>query len=150
MRGPIRLALIAIGAPLLAAPALADGPLTRDGYLIVRAGQTDLIHLDPNGKIVVDQGWPAPTDPGRPADADTDHLLISFTTAGPGATLVVKSGYANAFNYHARIRRGSTVKPTSVCPIIAKGAGFETWQQAIDVVEVGDFKPATMNELRCQ
>ena len=151
MRALVRASLVVIGVALLAAPALADTPpLTRDGYLVLTAGQTDLVHLDADGKIVFDQGWSAPGDSGRPADADADHLLITFTTGGPGATLVVKSGYANAFNYHARVRRGAAVKPTSVCPIVAKGAAFETWQDAIDAVEVGDFKAATMDALRCQ
>src|SRR5579872_983522 len=143
-------AIIACGA-LFATPAAADTPpMTHDGYLILRAGQTALIHLDPDSKIVFDQGWPSQTDADKPSDAAPDHLLLSFTTGGPGATLVVKSGYATAFNYHARLRRGSAVRPTSVCPLLARGAGFESWQESIDGVEVGDFTAASINALRCQ
>jgi hypothetical protein len=135
----------------LAAPALADTPpLTQDGFLILKAGQAALIHFDADGKIVFDQGWSAPTDPDRPADPTADHLLLSFTTAGPGSNLVVKSGYASAFGYHARLRRGSAAKPTSVCPIVARGEALESWQDAIDGVEVGDFKAVPSSELRCQ
>jgi hypothetical protein len=143
--------LIVVGAALVAAPTLADPPaVTHDGYLVLKAGQTALIHLDSDGKIVFDQGWLAQTDPGRPADAEPDHLLFSFTTGGPGNFLTVKNGYDKVFGYHARLRHGAASKPTSVCPIVSHGAAFETWQGPIDAIEVGDFAVASSSELRCQ
>jgi len=150
MRALLR-ALIVLGATLLASPSSADTPpLTRDGYLVLKAGETALIHLDADGKIVFDQGWPAQTDPARPADAEPDHLLLSFTTGGPGTFLTVKNGYGKVFGYHARLRHGSAVKPAGVCPIVSGGASFETWQEPIDAVEVGDFTVASSSQLRCQ
>jgi hypothetical protein len=148
---PLSVVSMALSLALFAAPALADAPpLTQDGYLILKAGQAALIHFDADGKLVFDQGWAAPTDPDRPVEPTADHLLLSFTTAGPGSNLVVKSGYATAFSYHARLRRGAAAKPTSVCPIVARGEALESWQDAIDGVEVGDFKAAASSELRCQ
>jgi hypothetical protein len=106
--------------------------------------------LDADGKVVFDRAWPAQTAPGNPTDVEPDHLLLRFTTGGPGTFLTVKNGYEKLFRYHAGLRHGGMSKPTSVCPIVSGGASFETWQGPIDAIEVGDFTVSSTNELRCQ
>jgi hypothetical protein len=148
----LRLAMALATSAVAAGAALAaDSHLAADGYLILAPGEQALIHIDAARHVVVDQLGPIQPDAGKAGDSLADHLLVTFSTSGPmpGTSLVVRNGYANGFNYQARMRIGARVAPTSVCGLIPQGAGYENWADVLSGIEIGDFTAADAGALHC-
>lgn len=87
--------------------------------------------------------------------ADKDSLRLAFLQTAQGDMMLrIASGYRGMLTYRASVVRpgapGPT--PTSVCSVVGRKTGIETWPPAIVAIELSDFKvlPGDSSQVTCR
>ena len=136
--------------------ALSAEEPTEEGVVVAMMSASDRIDLLPGQAVIF------VPDGGKmtfirfvkgPMQPEAGELKLEFGALGGQSSLIVTSKADTAYQYRAQIVKtlgAKKGKPTSVCTVIAGGAAFETWPNAIPVLRVMDFKPAADGAVVCR
>lgn len=131
---------------LLAAPTAA---LAQEAAptLAIAPGETVTVRIADNdaGFVVLSRGQ-------SEASGERAENTIRFSFGGMGGMLMlhVENGYARAFTYQARMVRGRRAERTSVCVVLPHIATFESWQNAIDRLELSAPRLSDQAAMACR
>ena len=131
---------------LLAAPSAAFAQETAP-TLAIAPGETVTVRIADNdaGFVVLSRG------PGAASGARPENT-IRFSFGGMSGMLMlqVENGYARAFTYEARMVRGRRAERTSICPVLAHIVTIESWQDAIDRLELSAPRLSDQAAMACR
>jgi len=101
--------------------------------LAIAPGETVTVRIADNdaGFVVLSRGQ------GEASGARAENTIrFSFVGMSGMLMLQVENGYGRAFTYEARMVRGRRAERTSICPVLAHIVTIESWQDAIDRLEL--------------
>lgn len=124
--------LIALLAALLfAAPATAQEAAPAS-TLSIALGETVTARITPDGRFVELSRARGEASGERAADT----VRFTFSSMGGMKMLSAENGYDRAFAYRARMFMGSRSANTSICTVMPRIMGMESWGDPIDRLEL--------------
>lgn len=87
------------------------------------------------------------------ASGEVPEGTLRFSMTNDGMTMLqVENGTGQAFEYRARMFRGSRSEATSTCTVLPRIAGFEQWPGSLDRLELSEprFLSGSSNGIRCR
>jgi len=79
-----------------------------------------------------------------------DTVRFSFSEQDGNAMLNVENGYAEAFDYRARIHVGSRSARTSICTVMPRISTMEVWPDRIDRIELSEPRLSDGSNAGCR
>lgn len=137
--------LFALGVPALAGAQDAAPTIS------IALGETVTVRIadNPAGFVVLSRGRaPAQGETTPPRAEDT--VRFTFTEAGGMKMLSAENGYARAFDYRARMFNGRRSANTSICTVMPRIIGFESWGDPIDRLELREPRLSEGGGMSCQ
>jgi hypothetical protein len=83
-------------------------------------------------------------------ERDTDTVRFTFSNMGGMTMLQAVNGYARAFDYRARMFAGGRSATTSICTVMPRFAGFESWPDRIERLELSAPRLSERAYMSCQ
>lgn len=107
---------------------------------------------DPPGFVILSRETSPPADAGEPSPVADNVVRFVLNSEGDHAILRVDSGYDRTFHYRAVMVRGERSMPTSICTVVPRLPGFETWPHYIDRLELSNprFVEVPAGMISCQ
>lgn len=136
------LGLLAIALPAAAAQEAAPAPT-----LSIAPGETVTVRIADNGRGFIELSRTRGEAGGARAE---NTVRFSFSNAGGQMTLRTENGYAQTFDYRARMFRGRRSANTSICTVPPRIMGLEGWGDRIDRLELREPRLSDTAEMRCQ
>lgn len=121
--------LLALGMAALPAAAQEAAPAPT---LSIALGETVTVRITPDGHFV-ELGRARGAVSGERA---ADTVRFTFSETGGQRMLNAENGYDRPFAYRARMFAGRRSANTSICTVMPHIAGFESWGDPIDRLEL--------------
>jgi hypothetical protein len=128
---------------LAAAPAAGQAPAAT---LSIAPGETVTVRIDGNPAGFVELS----RERGEAAGPRAENTIRFIFNGGATPMLQVENGYAQGFDYRARMIVGSRSAVTSVCTVMPRIMGFEGWQQRIDRLELSAPRLSDHPDMACR
>lgn len=127
------------GAWLLAMALVLGAPLAaKDPQpgLFIRNGEAFIFRIE--------DGRPVEVRPAGEGDQPSSGELKAELVDKLGSTLTISNQTADQMNYEAYITKDEFTKGkrSSVCTLVAGGAGFENWPERLPGLRLTNFRPA--------
>jgi hypothetical protein len=139
---------IMAGLALAALPsaALAADPAPTP-TLSIAPGETVSVRIseNPAGFIELSRVRGAAT-----GERDADTVRFTFSSMSGMMMLHAENGYARAFDYRARMFAGRRSTNTSICTVMPHIAGFETWPDRIERLELSAPRLSDRADMSCR
>jgi hypothetical protein len=154
----MRRILAVVALSFLAVGTCAAQEPVRVEQVTVNVGEAVTIALDPDraGEVSIIERRAAPDEDkaassesagGDSAPAVANMLRIRLERmSGLGMMMSIENRSDQLLRYRARIESGRRSARTSVCPVIPKGSGFESWPGSFDRVVLSEFRLERVSE----
>jgi hypothetical protein len=130
---------------LAAAPAAAQAPAPTP-TLSITAGETVTVRIEGNPAGFVELS----RERGEAGGPHAENIVRFTFSGGAMPMLKVENGYAQGFDYRARMFAGTRSARTSVCTVMPRIMGFEGWQQPIDRLELSAPRLSDTPAMACR
>lgn len=143
----MRFIFILLGVLAFALPAAAAQEAAPTPTLSIAPGETVTVRIADN-----DRGFILLSRTRGEAVGERAENTVRFSFSGAGGQMMLRTenGYARAFDYRARMFSGRRAANTSICTVLPRIMGFESWGDRIDRLELREPRLSENAGMRCQ